>query len=352
MNTKKLKGPVLVSGGSGYLASHIIKQLLSDGYTVHTTVRDKQKEDKYKHLIDIAENSPGEIKIFEADLLKAGSFAEAMQHCSHVFHTASPFVIGKVRDPQKTLIDPALNGTKNILETANKTDTVERVILTSSIVAIMGDAIDARSIPGETFTEDIWNTSSNLSHQPYPYSKTLAEKEAWKIAKGQSRWSLIVMNPGFILGPSLTKRKDSTSINFMISMGDGTYKTGVPEGNLTIVDVRDVAGAHIKGAFNKDAKGRHILVAEILTFFDAASVLKKSFSNYPIPTRKIPKWFFMIIGPMFGLSRKYIKRNIGIPLKFDNSYSIRDLGIEYRPVEQTLTDHFRQLISDGLLPEK
>ncbi len=60
----------------------------------------------------------------------------------------------------------------------------------------------------------------------------------------------------------------------------------------------------------------------------------------------------MIIGPMFGLSRKYIKRNIGIPLKFDNSYSIRDLGIEYRPVEQTLTDHFRQLISDGLLPEK
>ena len=73
------KSPVMVSGGSGYLASHIIQQLLSEGYTVHTTVRDKRKEDKYKHLIGMAEESPGEIRIFEADLLKPGSFAEAMQ---------------------------------------------------------------------------------------------------------------------------------------------------------------------------------------------------------------------------------------------------------------------------------
>lgn len=346
------KSPVMVSGGSGYLASHIIQQLLSEGYLVHTTVRDKHTKDKYEHLIDMAAKSPGEIRIFDADLLKPGSFSEAMQQCSHVFHTASPFKIGKIKNPQQELIDPAVNGTMNILETANEIESVTRVVLTSSIVAIMGDAIDAKAIPDGIFTEKVWNTSSSLSHQPYPYSKTLAEKKAWEIANEQSRWSLVVMNPGFILGPSLTKRNDSTSINFMISMGDGTYKTGVPAGNLTIVDVRDVALAHIKGAFNKNVSGRHILTGDTLIFIDAARILKKEYPQYPIPGREVPKWFFLIIGPMFGLSRKYIRKNIGIPVKLDNSYSIQDLDMVYIPVEQTLVEHFSQLIHDGLLPQR
>ena len=346
------KSPVLVSGGSGYLASHIIKQLMDNGYTVHTTVRDKRKTDKYDHLLRLAEQSRGELKVFEADLLKRGSFGEAMKTCSHVFHTASPFKIGKIRKPKEVLVEPALEGTRNILETANNTKTVERLVLTSSIVAIMGDAIDAKNIPGGVFTEDVWNTTSNLDHQPYPYSKTLAEKEAWKIVGEQSRWSLLVMNPGFILGPSLTKRADSTSISFMISMGNGTYKTGVPGGYLAIVDVRDAARAHILGAFNEKSSGRHILTNEHLTFWDAAKILKKKFPAYPLPVRKVPKWLFIIIGPMFGLTRQYIRKNIGHPLKFDNTYSIRDLGIDYRPAEQTLKDHFRQLIDDGLLPLK
>ena len=216
----------------------------------------------------------------------------------------------------------------------------------------MGDAIDAKAIPDGIFTEEVWNTSSGLSHQPYPYSKTLAEKKAWEIANAQSHWSLVVMNPGFILGPSLTKRKDSTSINFMISMGDGTYKTGVPAGNLAVVDVRDVALAHIKGAFNESASGRHILTGDTLGFIDVARILKKDFPEYPIPSRKVPKWLFLIIGPMFGLSRGYIRKNIGIPINFDNSYSIQDLGMKYIPAEQTLLEHFSQLIRDGLLPKR
>ena len=175
------KSPVLVSGGSGYLASHIIQQLLAEGYTLHTTVRNKSNTEKYSHLTDLAKNSKGRLVIFEADLLKPDSFAEAMQQCSHVFHTASPFKIDKIKNPQQELIDPAVNGTKNILETVNATESVKRVVLTSSIVAIMGDAVDAEAIPDRVFTEKIWNTSSGLSHQPYSYSKTLAEKTAWEI---------------------------------------------------------------------------------------------------------------------------------------------------------------------------
>ena len=337
-----------MSGGSGYLASHIIAQLLEKGFRVHTTVRNLSDKDKYAHLEKLAEELPGEIGFFEADLLKPGSFAEAMRGCKFVFHTASPFSIAKTSDPQRTLIDPAVKGTENILNTVNETPTVERVVLTSSIVAIMGDHKDAEVIPGGVFTEKHWNTTSNLNHQPYSYSKTLAEKKAWEIAGKQSRWSLVVMNPGFILGPSLTSRKDSTSIDFMISMGNGTYKTGTPEGYIAVVDVRDVAKAHLNGALN-GASGRHILSSEVFTFHDIAQVLGRKFSGYPLPGRKVPKWLFLLIGPMFGLSRKYIRRNIGIPLRVDNSYSINDLGIQFRPVEETLEDHFRQLIADGLV---
>ncbi|HSG68351.1 MAG TPA: hypothetical protein VK994_06580, partial [Bacteroidales bacterium] len=76
------------------------------------------------------------------------------------------------------------------------------------------------------------------------------------------------------------------------------------------------------------------------------------FNDYPLPERKVPKWLFLLIGPMFGLSRKYVSRNIGIPLKVDNTYSIMDLAINYKPAEETLVDHFEQLIRDGLIPGK
>ena len=352
MNSKTIPKRFLVSGGSGYLASHIIQQLLSDGHQVHTTVRNLSDKKKYEHLTAMDKELSGKLMIFEADLLKPGSFDTALEGCTHVIHTASPFIAEKVKDPQNMLITPALEGTRNILGSVQKTETVERVVLTSSVVAIMGDAIDAQELPGNTFTEEQWNESSSLSHQPYPYSKTLAEKEAWEISKKQSRWSLVTMNPGFILGPSLTKRIDSASISFMVSMGNGTYKAGVPDGRFAIVDVRDAARAHILGALQEKSTGRHILAAGTSSFLEVASILNKNFPAYPLPNRKLPKWLFVLIGPMFGLSRKYVRRNIGIYVNFDNSYSKMDLGLSYRPVEETITDHFNQLIQDKLIKTK
>lgn len=111
-----MKTKVLVSGGSGYVASWIVKKLLEEGHIVHTTVRNKEKTDKYQHLLDIERNSDGELKIFEADLLKEGSFKDAMKGCEFVFHTASPFFISGIKDAQKQLIEPALQGTRNVLD--------------------------------------------------------------------------------------------------------------------------------------------------------------------------------------------------------------------------------------------
>ena len=104
-----------------------------------------------------------------------------MTDCELVIHNASPFKMWKIKDPQNELINPALEGTRNVLSTANKTQSVKRVVHTSSIVAIYGDAVDIGNAPNKIFTENEWNTTSSLTQQPYSYSKTIAEKEAWKI---------------------------------------------------------------------------------------------------------------------------------------------------------------------------
>jgi nucleoside-diphosphate-sugar epimerase len=342
--------PVLVTGGTGYLASWIIKKLLEQGSVVHATVREPDNTQKVGHLTALAEASDGQLKLFKADLLDSGSFDESMRGSELVIHTASPFFVTGIKDPQAQLIRPAREGTSNVLESANRTATVKRIVLTSSVVAIYGDNADIALAPDEVFTETEWNKTSSSAHQPYAYSKTIAEEEAWSIANEQNQWDLLTINPGWILGPSVSKRKDSLSINTMVQLGDGTFKTGVPELHNGIVDVRDVASAHIKAGYTPKASGRHIVVSGEATLLDIANALRKHFGDgYPFPRRQVPKLVFWLIAPMMGYTRKFVSNNVGIPIRFDNSYSKTDLGMSYISVEQTVEDHFQQILDDGLL---
>jgi nucleoside-diphosphate-sugar epimerase len=342
--------PVLVTGGSGYLASWIIKMLTEEGINVNATLRDPSNITKVEHLRDLAEVSTGQLKLFKSDLMDNGSFDEPMQDCELVIHTASPFFVTGIKNPEDELIRPAKEGTKNVLESAKRNSTVKRIVLTSSVAAIYGDHADIELVKGGKFTEKEWNVTSSAEHQPYAYSKTVAEKEAWAIAKEQNQWDLLTINPGWILGPSVSKRTDSMSISTMIEFGDGTYKSGVPELWTCIVDVRDVANAHIKAGFTSGASGRHIIVSKEATLLDIANILRKHFGDdYPFPRRVAPKILFWLIAPKFDRTRKYVSRNVGIRVKFDNSYSKTDLNMSYIPIEQTIKEHFQQILDDGLL---
>lgn len=342
--------PVLVTGGSGYLASWIIKLLLEEGINVNATVRDPSNSKKVDHLTALAKASAGNLKLFKSDLLDPGSFDEPMCDCELVIHTASPFFISGITDPEKELIRPAKEGTKNVLGSAKNNPTVQRVVLTSSIVAIYGDTADITLTPSGIFSEKDWNITSSAEHQPYQYSKTIAEKEAWAIAKEQNQWDLLTINPGWILGPSLTKRNDSMSISTLIQFGDGTYKTGVPEMWNSIADVRDVASAHVKAGYTPEASGRHIVANEVTTLLDLARILRKHFGDgYPFPRMQVPKFLFWLIAPMQGFTRKFVSNNIGFQIKIDNSYSKTDLNMSYIPIEQTVKEHFQQILDDGLL---
>jgi nucleoside-diphosphate-sugar epimerase len=344
------QNPVLVTGGSGYLALWLIKILLEQGFNVRTTVRDKTQPAKVAHLNTLAQQSGGKLEIFCADLMVADSFAQAMQNCTVVFHVASPFVLNSQEDAAQQVIAPALTGTENVLACVNRAHSVKRVVLTSSVVAMIGDNRDINMLSGGQLSERCWNSTSSATHQPYSYAKTLAEKAAWKIAKQQPHWDLVVLNPGFMLGPSLSQRVDSTSISTMVNMANGKYRWGVPQLYNGIVDVRDVAQAHFLAGLDPNASGRHILVNETLSLLDIAKMLQQHFpTGYRFAQRELPKWLMWLLAPAIGRSRQYVSQNFNIPISFDNSRSIRALNLSYRPIKQTLTEHLQQLIDDKLV---
>lgn len=341
--------PVMVTGATGYVAGRLMERLLQEGLTVHAPVRDPDNAEKLRYLNGIAANTPGSIRYFKADLLEEGSYAEAMKGCSVVFHTASPFITS-VKDPLKELVEPARLGTRNVLETVNHTPSVRRVVLTSSCAAIYGDNIDLKDTENGVFTEEHWNTTSSLTHQPYPYSKTMAEKEAWKIADAQDRWTLVTINPSFVVGPAINPHASSESFSILGQMGDGSAKPGVPWVGTGVVDVRDVAEAHLRAAFLPEARGRYIVSGHNTDIPAMAAVLRPRFGkDYPVPKRTLPKAAVWLFGPLVNktLTRKFVSRNVNLPWRADNRRSREELGIEYRPMAESLTEMFQQMLNAG-----
>jgi nucleoside-diphosphate-sugar epimerase len=340
---------VLVTGATGYIGSWVVKYLLESGYTVRVTVRDKSKTEKYKHLVQLAEEAKGILEIWSANLLDEGSFDEAAAGADAIMHIASPFTL-RFKDAQRDLIDPALKGTRNVLSAATKSGTVKRIVLTSSVAAVHGDNIDMVEKGLTEFTEEHFNTSSSAKHQPYSYSKVIAEKEAWQMAQLQSQWELVVINPSFVIGPSLSNSSDSESLNFMKDLLKGKFFFGAPDLMFGFVDVRDVAKAHILALENSKAEGRHILVERTMSVMELAQVIKKLFGKkYKMPLMKAPKAMLYLIGGLFGVTAGFVRRNVGYPIRINSSKSREKLGLTYRNIDDTVRDMVEQMESKSML---
>jgi nucleoside-diphosphate-sugar epimerase len=349
--TAQLNMHVAVTGAAGYLASWIVDALLNEGHIVHATVRDTNDHQKISHLLDLSDRFPGQLLLFEADLLVDGSFDQALAGCSIVIHTASPYTIDKPKNPEDQLIRPALNGTLNVVASVNRTNTVRRVVLTSSIAALYNDACDVGPSVNHTVQESSINHNTVMRHNPYAYSKTVAEHAAWEAQKLQSRWELITIHPGAIFGPSLSKRADATSVDMIIKFLKGSFRSGVPGLWLGVVDVRDVAAAHVQAATVPAANGRYTVVAQSLSLLEIGNLLRVG--NFGIenkmPKREVSKALFWLIAPFVGMQRRYVARNVNHPIYFNNDRCKRELGIRYRQPTDTFHDHVRQIIADGLL---
>lgn len=340
--------PILVTGATGYVAGRLVELLLEKGHTVHAAVRDPENKEKTKYLDALAQKHSGNIVYFKSNLLEENSYFEAMQGCELVFHTASPF-IRIVKDPQLDLVDPAVKGTENVLHSVDKSPSVKRVVLTSSCASIYGDAKDVLTMPDMELSENVWNTTSSLSHQPYSFSKVEAEKAAWKIAENQKRWSLVVINPSFVLGPGVNPFGTSESFAIMKQLASGDFKMGIPEFNIGCIDVRDLAIAHYKAGITSNAEGRFIISGSNSSFKEIGQIVKDNFPKYKISTKKLPKFLLWLVAPTVGMTRKEVSLNIGYPWKANTTKSVDVLGMTYRPLKETIVEFFEQLKDAGAL---
>lgn len=348
MNSTDNALKIVVTGASGYLGSWIVKTALDAGHLVRGTVRDPQNEDKTAHLREL--DHQDRLTLHQADLLTPGAFNTVVDGADVVIHSASPFARDNITDPESQLIRPAVDGTRNVLTAVERSNTVRRVVLTSSVAAIMGDARDAGEYPERVVDETRWNHTSSTDHEPYSYSKMLAERAAWEIADNQERWTLVTINPAFIIGPSLSKRMDGASVSIMRQLGDGTFKQGAPEIYLGFVDVRDVALAHLRAAEREQVTGRFIVSERVTSFPEIARVLRERFgTEYPFPKGRLPKWFLWLIGPAVGITRRYVRTNVGFPFALDTRRSRELLGMEYGDARETAVEHIEQLIQLGVL---
>lgn len=335
--------PVLVTGATGYVAGWIVKALLEAGVTVHAAVRDPGNAAKVAHLTALAADAPGTLKFFAGDLMEPGSYAEAMAGCGVVFHTASPFV-RHVEDPQRDLVDPAVGGTHDVLTTANAVDTVTRMVVTSSVAAIYTDASECAAAPGGMLTEDMWNTTASLDYEPYNLSKVEAEKEAWHIAELQDRWRLVVINPSLVIGPALQAHPTSESFAIVRQLIGGQMRFGAPRVSLGVVDVRDLARAHIAAGFLPDAHGRNIVSGHSTDTLGMGKALREHFgSSLPLPRNAMPKWLFKLVAPALGVSRRYVDGNVDQVWAADTSKSRAQLGATYRSLKDSLVDMVEQM---------
>ena len=344
MGLIKHNTPVLVTGATGFLASWLIKELLDQSLTVHAIVEDATNIDQVGFLMNLAEKSKGELKLFSADLSIKNSCSQAMKGCNVVFH-ASPSYRTIDQHQITQFINHEISSVENVLNSVSQTSSIKRVVFTSSCKAMYCDAVDCYEIPGGSIKEDAWNTKASIDYKPMSYLKTLTEKKAWEMAKNQS-WELITLNPSFILGPSLNPNAKSPSFKFLNEIKRGIYKYGIPKLRTGIIDVRDLAKAHVLAGNKEDASGRYIASAHNTSLFEITNALKDKYgSKLPLPSRTLPKWVVLFVGPVFNksLNRDALKNDVGYYWSADNLKIKLELGVLFRPLKETIEDAFASI---------
>ncbi|EGG19600.1 NAD-dependent epimerase/dehydratase family protein [Cavenderia fasciculata] len=321
MSTVEEKKKIVVTGANGYIASYVVKSLLLKGYAVTAIVRDKNNVAKYEHLVDLLmeDGMSGSLEVESGDL-ESADYLSIFKGSYAVIHCASPYVY-TADDVQRDIIQPAIAGNLRVLEAAQATPSIKKVIITSSTAAVT-DLTKQK----EVYDESDWNDSASEA-TPYQYSKVLAEKATWNFRKekGPLAFEIIVINPSFVVGPALS-RTLNTSLS---TLEEGLRGVGAPftQRRVGLVDVRDVADAHVVALESKQSLDgeRATLCNTVMTFHDVTVLAKSLFPHYtftPVDMSTVPTPFQYKI-----VSNSKVK-----------------LGRDYTPFNQSISETVEYLI--------
>jgi len=336
---------VLVTGGSGFIALHLITQLLSLGYKVRATIRAaSREEDVRRSLRDAGTSSLDQLTFCVADLVRDEGWAEAVRGCSYVQHVASPFPSGQPKTEDE-LIVPARDGALRVLRAARDAN-VKRVVLTSSFAAV-GYGHPNREGP---FTEADWSVLEGLP--VYHKSKTVAEKAAWDFVKTEGGdLELSVVNPTGVFGPVLSD-DFSSSIDIIQRLMNGSIPA-CPQLYFGVVDVRDLADLHVRAMTSPAARGERFIGAAdggAVSFMDLANIIRTERPDQAkkVPTKAFPNWFLRGIA-FFNPAVRAMVPHLGEVREASNGKAKEVLGWTPRPVRETVVDTADSLVQHGAI---
>lgn len=321
---------VVVTGASGFIGSHIVRECLERGFTVNACVRNKD-DPKNQFLIDMAKDTgKGKIQLFSADVVTKGAYDEAVSNADGVIHAAAQVDPGSVKDPWKDMVEPSTEGVKNILSSVNKFN-VKHYVQTSSMSAVAS----ADSKP--PLTEENWSNWS-IKDYAYGYAKTEAEKLVWSETKGKS-YTVSCIMPAMVWGPSLAAPHVKASPYVFRQALLGKKQ---PNSNYSSVDVRDVAKAHVEALIRPEANGKRFIIDGDEPNIAINDVLKKCremFPQYVFDDAPGPKGWSV---KLFGYKQPTRSTT-------DNTRSKQVLGINYIPMEKTFYDSVESMVKKGFV---
>ncbi|KAM7261286.1 hypothetical protein ACFE04_026761 [Oxalis oulophora] len=277
------KGIVCVTGGTGFIASWLIKSLLEDGFSVHTTVRPDPENKRDLSFLTKLPRASSNLKIFTADLSVPASFEPAIEGCSGVFHVASPMFFDNAESEQ-ALTKHVVEGTLGILKSCLKfKSTVKRVVYTSSVAAVVHNRQQTNDLLiDESYWSDIDFARATKSFNRFSYivSKTLAEKTALEFCE-EHGLDIVTLLPTYVVGPFLCPQI-AGSVRLMLAFILGNEESFPKYFNIPMVHVDDVARAHIFLMQHPDVKGRYICSFDTVTLDGMVEFLSTRYPEYPV----------------------------------------------------------------------
>jgi dihydroflavonol-4-reductase len=267
---------ICVTGGCGFIGSHIVKLLVDKGYTVNITLQNKKKREK-----ELKFWSNYNVNVFEAELTTEGAFKEAFKGVSCVIHCAGPFKVSST-NPKQDIIDPIVMGTKNVVNECLASESVSKLIYLSSAAVIRNDE-------KKKFTEDDWNETLTEKN-PYGYAKYLAEQIVVQ-AKQMEKLNICILNPSRCIGSFVLKRNDSLSMKTINDLISGSMKKGCNNRQVAFVNVLDVANIAILCFESKDIRNERFIVSLPSShhLLEISAIIAERFPDLPLPTKMIGK---------------------------------------------------------------